>query len=66
MSTPETPYDPASEGARMSFKDAMSYGDYLRLDAVLSAQVPIVGRARRAAVHRAAPDVGTVDEACDP
>ncbi len=34
------PYDPAQEGARMSFKDAMSYGDYLCLDQVLSAQKP--------------------------
>jgi tryptophan 2,3-dioxygenase len=41
MSTPDAPYDPSAEGARMSFKDAMSYGDYLRLDQVLSAQTPM-------------------------
>ncbi|WP_371054719.1 tryptophan 2,3-dioxygenase [Rhodosalinus sp. K401] len=35
------PYDPAREGARMSFEDAMSYGDYLRLDAILGAQHPL-------------------------
>ena len=29
-------YDPGSEGARMAFADAMSYGDYLKLDRVLS------------------------------
>lgn len=33
-------YDPAAEGAKMSFDDAMSYGDYLALDQVLSAQHP--------------------------
>jgi tryptophan 2,3-dioxygenase len=31
-------YDPATEGARMDFDGAMSYGDYLHLDAVLGAQ----------------------------
>lgn len=41
MSDAHKPYDPAAEGARMSFKDAMSYGDYLRLDQVLSAQAPL-------------------------
>ncbi|MEZ5778406.1 MAG: tryptophan 2,3-dioxygenase [Paracoccaceae bacterium] len=35
------PYDPASEGAEMSFDGRMSYGDYLRLDAILTAQHPI-------------------------
>lgn len=30
----------ASEGAKMSFADAMSYGDYLGLDAILTAQHP--------------------------
>jgi tryptophan 2,3-dioxygenase len=32
------PYDPASEGAQMAFDGRMSYGDYLRLDAILGAQ----------------------------
>ncbi|MDQ6436084.1 tryptophan 2,3-dioxygenase [Mesorhizobium sp. LHD-90] len=35
------PYDPAREGAEMSFKDRMSYADYLRLDRVLDAQEPL-------------------------
>lgn len=35
------PYDPATEGAQMSFDGRMSYGDYLGLDAILSAQNPI-------------------------
>lgn len=34
-------YDPASEGAQMSFDGRMSYGDYLRLDAILGAQAPL-------------------------
>ncbi len=34
-------YDPEGEGARMSFKDRMSYGDYLGLDAILTAQHPL-------------------------
>ncbi len=34
------PYDPAKEGARMSFVGAMSYGDYLCLEQVLGAQKP--------------------------
>ncbi|MAW53495.1 MAG: tryptophan 2,3-dioxygenase [Geminicoccus sp.] len=33
-----TPYDPAKEGARMDFAEAMSYGEYLQLDTVLSSQ----------------------------
>ncbi|TCL10115.1 tryptophan 2,3-dioxygenase [Shimia isoporae] len=33
-------YDPASDGAKMSYADAMSYGDYLRLDGILSQQHP--------------------------
>ncbi len=33
-----TPYDPAREGAQMSFDGRMSYSDYLHLDQVLSAQ----------------------------
>ena len=28
-------YDPGEGGARMDFKDAMSYGDYLHLEPVL-------------------------------
>lgn len=32
------PYDPAKDGAQMSFKDRMSYGDYLSLDLLLNAQ----------------------------
>ena len=35
------PYDPAREGAQMSFDGRMSYGDYLQLDKVLSAQHPL-------------------------
>ncbi len=35
------PYDPSSEGAEMSFKSQMSYGDYLHLDDILNAQHPI-------------------------
>ena len=34
-------YDPGEEGAKMSFRDAMSYGDYLSLDAILNAQHPL-------------------------
>ncbi|MDI3336248.1 tryptophan 2,3-dioxygenase [Defluviimonas aestuarii] len=33
-------YDPGTEGAKMSFDDAMSYGDYLSLDTILTAQHP--------------------------
>ena len=32
------PYDPATEGAEMSFDGRMSYGDYLSLDLILGAQ----------------------------
>ncbi len=35
------PYDPASEGAQMSFKERMSYSDYLHLDQILDAQAPL-------------------------
>ena len=35
------PYDPSAEGAEMSFSRKMSYGDYLQLDQVLSAQQPL-------------------------
>ncbi|MCH2164295.1 MAG: tryptophan 2,3-dioxygenase family protein [Marinovum sp.] len=34
------PYNPAKGGAKMDFKDAMSYGDYLTLDPILTAQNP--------------------------
>jgi tryptophan 2,3-dioxygenase len=35
------PYDPAKEGAQMSFDGRMSYGDYLQLDRILGAQHPL-------------------------
>ncbi|MDQ7079598.1 MAG: tryptophan 2,3-dioxygenase [Paracoccaceae bacterium] len=35
------PFDPAEDGAEMAFDGRMSYGDYLRLDAVLGAQHPL-------------------------
>jgi tryptophan 2,3-dioxygenase len=35
------PYDPATEGAEMSFSKKMAYGDYLHLDAILGAQEPL-------------------------
>jgi tryptophan 2,3-dioxygenase len=35
------PYNPAEDGAEMSFRETMSYTDYLRLDDVLGAQKPI-------------------------
>ena len=34
-------YDPTSDGARMAFDGAMSYGDYLKVDALLSLQAPL-------------------------
>ena len=34
-------YDPSVEGAEMSFDRKMSYGDYLHLDKVLTAQAPL-------------------------
>jgi len=34
-------YNPASEGAEMAFSDKMSYGDYLGLPQILSAQAPL-------------------------
>ena len=39
----ETPYDPATEGAQMSFDGRMSYGDYLQIDRILGAQTPLTG-----------------------
>ena len=35
------PYDPSQEGAQMSFDGRMSYGDYLKLDQLLTAQAPV-------------------------
>jgi len=35
------PYDPAREGAQMSFDGRMSYADYLGLDRILGAQHPL-------------------------
>jgi tryptophan 2,3-dioxygenase len=40
MTTPG-PYDPAAEGAATDFSARMSYGDYLRIDAILGAQSPL-------------------------
>ncbi|WP_193177038.1 tryptophan 2,3-dioxygenase [Oricola nitratireducens] len=37
----KTPYDPAAEGAQMGFDGRMSYGDYLALDQILTAQNPL-------------------------
>lgn len=37
----QTPYDPANEGAQMSFDGRMAYGDYLGLGALLGAQNPL-------------------------
>ena len=36
-----TTYDPAKDGAQMSFDGRMSYGDYLQIDRILSAQSPL-------------------------
>jgi tryptophan 2,3-dioxygenase len=38
---PKGPYDPAREGAQMSFDGRMSYSDYLHLDRILGAQHPL-------------------------
>ena len=35
------PYDPGQHGAKMSFAQDMSYGDYLSMDALLNAQHPL-------------------------
>ena len=35
------PINPADDGAQMTFDDRMSYGDYLHLDAILTAQHPL-------------------------
>ncbi|MCJ8509265.1 tryptophan 2,3-dioxygenase [Rhizobium lemnae] len=37
----DKPYDPSREGAQMSFRERMSYTDYLQLDPILSAQKPL-------------------------
>ena len=34
-------YDPAKDGAQMDFRQRMSYGDYLQIDKILSAQHPL-------------------------
>ena len=36
-----TTYDPARDGAQMSFDGRMSYGDYLNIDSILTAQHPL-------------------------
>ncbi len=36
-----TSYDPAADGAQMSFDGRMSYGDYLQIDRILTAQAPL-------------------------
>ena len=38
-----TTYDPAREGAQMSFDGRMSYGDYLQIDRILGAQQLLTG-----------------------
>ena len=38
-----TSYDPAQDGAEMSFDGRMSYGDYLQIDRILTAQHPMTG-----------------------
>jgi tryptophan 2,3-dioxygenase len=35
------PYNPAEDGARMAFDGRMSYGDYLHIDQILTAQTPL-------------------------
>lgn len=35
------PFDPAKDGAKMSFAADMSYGDYLQIDKIIGAQHPI-------------------------
>lgn len=37
------PYDPAREGAQMSFDGRLSYGDYLQIDRILSSQHLLTG-----------------------
>jgi tryptophan 2,3-dioxygenase len=38
-----TPYDPAKDGAQMSFDGRMSYGDYLQIDRILDSQHLLTG-----------------------
>lgn len=40
MTQSNKPYDPSVEGAETEFSSRMSYGDYLSLDAILTAQHP--------------------------
>ena len=40
---PFTPYDPATEGAETAFDGRMSYGDYLQIDKILTAQTLMTG-----------------------
>lgn len=44
MSNSNLPYDPAREGAQMSFDGRMSYGDYLQIDTLLNAQQPLTDK----------------------
>lgn len=41
LEKPTGAYNPESEGAQTSFSDKMSYGDYLKLDRILSSQAPL-------------------------
>ena len=41
--TTPTAYDPASDGAQMSFDGRMSYGDYLQIDRILTSQHLLTG-----------------------
>jgi tryptophan 2,3-dioxygenase len=34
-------YDPSKDGAQMNFRERMSYGDYLAIDRILTAQTPL-------------------------
>lgn len=34
-------YDPSKDGAQMNFRERMSYGDYLSIDRILTAQAPL-------------------------
>ena len=43
MTTPTCPFNPSADGAEMSFDGRMSYGDYLRMDAILGAQHLLTG-----------------------
>ncbi len=40
---PACPFNPADDGAETSFDGRMSYGDYLRIDAILGAQAMLTG-----------------------